>query len=97
MFNDPGTGTPKRDFTFTVTPSTDLWLHIGRALLTGTLKEDIVWFQRYASERSVNSLYRLGVGLPLNRLVLNGSVSYAGTRERPGRDRCSRAPARHRI
>src|SRR5262249_12029553 len=75
---------PKRDFTITLEPKTDLWIHFGRSLVSGTITEDLVWFKKYSSERSVNSSYRVGLLVPLTRFTFGGAASYAGTRERPG-------------
>jgi putative beta-barrel porin BBP2 len=75
---------PKRDFTLTVTPATDLRLRLGRSRLTGTIREDFVYYQTYASERSANTTLSGGVQTQLNRVILKGGVSYLSTRERPG-------------
>ena len=45
VFNDPPNVAPKRDFTITVSPKTDLWLRMGRTWLSGAIAEDIVWYQ----------------------------------------------------
>src|SRR5437867_6344612 len=57
IFNEPDQLAPKRDFTMTVTPATDLWLRLGRSCLTGNIKEDLVYYNKYAIERSANSHY----------------------------------------
>ncbi len=84
VFNEPDQAEPKRDFTLTVTPATDLRMRLGRARLTGTLKEDLVYYQTYASERSANSVVKGGLQFQLNRVILSGGGSYLSTRERPG-------------
>jgi len=61
-----------------------VWLHVGRSLVSGNVTEDLVYYNTYASERSVNGSYKVGVLLPLTRLIVNGAVSYVRTRERPG-------------
>src|ERR1051325_12203751 len=38
---------PKRDFTFTLTPQTDLWLPLARTWLKGGINENLVWYQKY--------------------------------------------------
>ena len=53
VFNDPANVTPRRDFTVTVPPKTDLWLRMGRTWLSGVIAEEIVWYQNYTTERSV--------------------------------------------
>jgi hypothetical protein len=84
VFNDPVDASPKRDFTLTITPSTDLWLRLGRTWFTGNIKGDIIWFKQFASERATNDSYTLRWRVPLNRLVLRTGVTYANTRDRPG-------------
>jgi hypothetical protein len=84
VFYQPDQEGPKSDFTATVTPATDLWLRLGRSWLTGTVKEDLVYYRRYASERSVNGFYDAGLLVPLNRVSLNAGGSYLDTRDRPG-------------
>jgi len=75
---------PKSDYTITITPATDLWLRFGPTWFQGNIKEDIVWFNKYASERSSNNSYSLKWRVPLNRLTLTPTWTYANTRERPG-------------
>ncbi len=84
VFNEPDQAEPKRDFTMTVTPAADLRMRLGRARLTGTVKEDLVYYQTYSGERGVNSDVKGGLQVPLNRVILNGGASYLSTRERPG-------------
>jgi hypothetical protein len=84
VFNEPDQNLPKSDFTMTVTPQTDLWLRMGRSWLSGKVKEDLVWYKTFASERSTNHTVGLGWMLPLNRLTFNADTTYLRTRERPG-------------
>ena len=84
VFNDPKDASPKRDFTLTLEPKVDVWMHFGRSLLSGTVTEDLVYYKTYSTERSVNGFYRAGALVPLNRLTLNGNVTYLDTRDRPG-------------
>jgi hypothetical protein len=94
VFNDPPNVTPKRDFTVTIVPKTDLWLRMGRTWLSGLIAEDVVWYEKYTAERSVNNTYRIGWKAPLNRLVLTTSATWLSTRARPGFEIDARA--RHR-
>ena len=55
VFNDAKN--PKEDVTITITPATDLWLRVGPSWVQGNIREDIVWFQKFASERSANNSY----------------------------------------
>jgi len=84
VYNDPDDRNPKNDFTLTVIPSTDLWLRMGPTWFTGFLKEEIVWYQKYANERAANDTYSLGWKVPLNRLVFGVSGAYRNLKERPG-------------
>ena len=67
-----------------MTPQTDLWLRMGRSWVTGNVKEDLVWYKTFASERSANHSVKVGWLLPLNRLTFNADTSYLRTRDRPG-------------
>jgi hypothetical protein len=84
VFNEPTDAPPKKDFTFTLSPQTDLWLPAGRTWLNGNLKEDIVWYKEYASERAGNTSYGVGWRVPLSRLAFSTTGVWANTRERPG-------------
>ena len=84
VFNEPDQASPKSDFTVTVTPAADLWLKTGRTWLTGNVKEDLVYYNTYASERSVNSRYKAAWLVPLNRIKMNVGADYLSARERPG-------------
>lgn len=84
VFNDPPSVTPKRDFTITVAPKAELWLRMGRTWFTSLVSEEMIWYQKYTSERSTNSAYTVGWKAPLNHLVLSTSASWLRTRARPG-------------
>jgi hypothetical protein len=84
VFNEADAQNPKKDFTVTITPSTDLWLPMGPSWLQLTIREDLVWYQRYASERSANTNYAMRWRVPLSRLVIVFSPTYRRTRDRPG-------------
>src|SRR5665213_369496 len=84
VFNDPNDASPKSDFTMTIEPKTDLWLHVGRSLVSGSVVEDLVYYQKYANQRSANSTYKVGINVPLTRILFNGNLAYANTKDRPG-------------
>ena len=84
VFNDADEDEPKRDFTLTVSPQTDLSLRMGRTWLLGNIREDIVWYDKYESERSVNNSYRVNWLVPLTRLSFVVGGDWVFTRERPG-------------
>ena len=91
VFNDPPEKEPKKDFTLTIVPGTDLWLRIGRSWLTGNIKEEVTWYQKYASERTASDSYTVGWKLPLNRLVFDLGAIYARPKDRPGYEIDTRA------
>ena len=84
IFNDADADQPKRDFTLTVAPQADLWLRMGRTWLMGNIKEDIVWYNTYASERGANTSFTANWLVPLTRVsfVVGGNLLH--TNERPG-------------
>lgn len=91
VFNDAPDQAPKRDITATLEPNTDIWLRLGRSWLTVTLKEQIVWYVKYASERSANSALSLGWRVPLTRVIFNTAVVVTTTKERTGYEIDARA------
>lgn len=84
VFNAADPDRRQSDFTMTFTPNTDLWLRLGRTWLVGYIGVDWVWYKRFASERSSNSDYRLGIDRTFNRLSVKGMARRLNTRERPG-------------
>jgi hypothetical protein len=84
VFNEADDQSPKRDFTFTFTPQTEVWVRMGPTWMNGTIREDIVWYQKYATERSGNDSYSLGWKAPFNRLSLSVNGSWLNARDRPG-------------
>ncbi len=84
VFNEADVDNPDSDFTLTVTPQTDLWLRMGRTWLAGNIREDLVWYKRFSSERSANSRYALSWLAPLTRVAFSAGTSWLSTRERPG-------------
>jgi hypothetical protein len=84
VFNEATQDSPKEDFTLTLAPATATWLRVGRSWLNATVREDIVYYQKYSSERSVNSYYKLNWLIPLNRISFNPTTSFTNTRDRPG-------------
>ena len=84
VFNEPDQSAPEHDFTLTVTPQTDLWLRMGRSWVTGNVREDLVWYRTFASERSANNSVKVGWLVPLNRLTLHMDAAYLRARDGPG-------------
>jgi hypothetical protein len=97
VFNDPPDKAPKQDFTVTVTPLMDFWLRMGSAWLTASLNESINWYQKYASERTANTTYKLGVRVPTSRMAFMINGSYANARERPGFEIDTRAARKETL
>ena len=93
VFNEPG-DQKKRDFTFTLSPRTEAWLRVGRAWLTGSIREDILWYQKYDTERAANTYGTVGVLLPLNRISAAANVGYLNSKDRPGFEIDSRSRRR---
>ena len=75
---------PKRDFTLTVSPRTEVYLPFLGTWFTGTVLEDLVWYQEYSSERQANTTYGIAWRWPLARFTVNSGASHTNTRERPG-------------
>ena len=73
---------PKEDFTFTVSPRTELWLRAGRTWLHGTIVEDLVWYQKYDTERAGNGSYSGNWLVPLNRLTFDVGAMRLNARQR---------------
>ncbi len=84
VFNDPPGKIPKQDFTVTVTPTSDFWLHVGPTWVTARMHEAINWFQTYASERTANNEYKLGWSVPGSLMSFKINGAYLDARERPG-------------
>ncbi|MSO56315.1 MAG: hypothetical protein EXQ55_05245 [Acidobacteria bacterium] len=77
-------GERKKDFTFTVTPGLVTAVPIARrGLLRLSTRADLVYYRRYASERSINPQVALRGELYLNRLALFAEPAYLRTRQRP--------------
>jgi hypothetical protein len=75
---------PKRDFTFTLSPRIDAWLRAGRTRLHLAGRTDLVYFEKYSTERSVDGEFngRLEVGSA--RLTPWVAGGYASGRQRMG-------------
>jgi hypothetical protein len=74
----------QRDITFTIRPGSQFFLRTGRGLLTLDGGADLVYFQEFATERSVNSSVSGQYELRFNRFRPFVAVSSVNTRERPG-------------
>jgi hypothetical protein len=74
----------RRDVTFTVSPQLDLWLRAGRARLQVAARGDLVYYQKYSSERSRGGAFDSRLEMQTARVIpwLTGSV--AAGRQRYG-------------
>lgn len=75
---------PRQDFTATLSPQADTWLRAGptRAHVRGSA--DLVYFQRYASERSVDGKVDVRIEAPGNRITPWIQESFSVRRQRAG-------------
>jgi hypothetical protein len=81
----------ERDFTVTVSPGADLWLRTRRGLLSLQGNLDVVHFNRYSSERSINSNATGRYEYRFNRFQPYMFGRTVNTRERPGYEIDARA------
>jgi hypothetical protein len=84
VFNEADDDRPKRDFTLTLTPRTDIWMRMGRTWVGSVVKEDLIWYQTYASERAANGSYTAGWIAPLARVSFAVEGTVASARDRAG-------------
>ncbi len=83
VFNEAGED-PKSDFTFTLGPKADIAVPIAhRALLKAGVGLDLVYYQKYSSERSANPRFAPRAEVYLNKLSFFGEGSYLRSRQRP--------------
>jgi hypothetical protein len=74
----------KSDFTFTLAPRVDVWIPFARrALLTTAVATDVVYYQTYSSERSINPEVRMRGDVFLGRITPFAEASYLRSRQRP--------------
>ena len=74
------------DFTATIRPSLDAGVRIGRARLLYRSRLDMVYFQEFKAEQSMNRRAELRAELRLDRFVPYVSVAGLDTRERPNNE-----------
>ena len=97
VFNDPPDKSPKQDFTATIVPAADFWLHLGPTWVTASLNESINWFQQYSSERTANNQYKLGWNVPGSVVAFKIDGTYIHARERPGFEIDTRAARKETL
>jgi len=91
VFNQPA-GQEQEDFTFTLSPRSDVWMKVGPTWLSGNIREDLVWYQTFESERSANTSASVSWIVPLNRLRFSVGAGYLWARERPSLEIDARVP-----
>ena len=75
------------DFTFTFVPKLDLSVPVAkRALVQATTAADLVWYAKYAGERSIDPQLALRGQVFLRRLTVFGERGYVNTRQRPNQE-----------
>ena len=75
------------DFTVTFMPKLDLSVPVAkRALLQATTAADLVWYAKYAGERSVDPQLVLRGQIFLRRVTVSGERGYVNTRQRPNQE-----------
>jgi hypothetical protein len=91
VFNQPA-DQAQDDFTFTLVPRADLWMKAGSTWISGNVRENLVWYQTFASERAANTSAAVNWIVPLNRLRFSVGASYLWARERPSYEIDARVP-----
>lgn len=72
-----------RDFTFTVTPSADVWLPIARrGLIKANVGLGLVYYQRYPTERSIDPAVTVRGEAYLRRFTLFADNAFRNSRQR---------------
>lgn len=89
VFNS--TTNKQRDFTTTAAPGAAIYMRTGKGLLTIDGDVEIVYFNRFESERSVNSNVRGQYELRFNRFRPYVAAGTLNTRQRPGYEIDARA------
>jgi hypothetical protein len=75
---------PKRDFTFTLSPQLNAWARAGRARLHVAGRSDLVYFERYSSERSMDGTIAGRFEMRGARFTPWASAGYTAGRQRIG-------------
>jgi hypothetical protein len=75
------------DFTFTLIPKADVYVPVARrALFQVTPAAELVWYEKFESERSIDPRISGRGELYLERITLFGGGSYINTRQRPNQE-----------
>lgn len=90
VFNE--TSNPKSDTTFVLVPSATVGMRLGRGSLTSVTQAQVVYFHKYANQRSTNPSEELRVEVPLNRVTARGFFTVLKTHDRPTLEIDTRVP-----
>jgi hypothetical protein len=77
---------PTRDVVAVIAPAVDASMRIGRSILSGTTTLQYAWFQKTASQRSINLSQTARLDVPLTRIAPYVQGAYLHTRQRPNLD-----------
>ena len=91
VFNQPA-DQAQEDFTFTLSPRADVWMKVGPTWISGNIREDLIWYETFASERAANTSAALNWIVPLNRLRFSVGTAYLWARDRPSYEIDARVP-----
>jgi len=80
VFND--SENPRKDFIANVQPEVEAWLRFGRARLEAKERVNLLYFNKYASERAVNTITSFKAELLLLWGTPHASVSFVKTNDR---------------
>lgn len=88
---------PRKDFTANIQPSIDAWLRFGRLRLGAKEQLNLLYFNKYVSERAVNSISAFNADLLLLWGTPHASVSFVKTKDRVDARIDTRAVNRSRL
>lgn len=83
LFNDDRTEEPKRDLSLVFVPQTDVWMRAGRTWVTGSLRQDVIWFREHEDQRAANGTYTAGWVVSLTRFSLFVNGNWVRAKDRP--------------
>jgi hypothetical protein len=83
---------PKQDVTAIITPQAHAWMRLGRGSLQARTIVDLTYFQRYATQRSVNTDTQFTFGMRLGRLTPYVTEAFSNTSQRLNLEIDARAP-----
>jgi hypothetical protein len=75
---------PRQDFTFTLTPQANIAVPVARrGLIRTSAAADVVYYQKYSTERSLDPQFTVRGEMYARRLTLFAEDAYLNTRQRP--------------